>query len=90
MARSDDKVQQCLKHGATWAFNYRTEDWAGNVKLSAKPAGVHVILDCVGRAHSRNHLPYPMPDIPCLCQIILLQPSSPEVTTYSPSVCSLS
>ena len=49
-ACSDEKVQQCLKHGATWAFNYKTEDWAGNVKLSAKPAGVHIVLDCVGCA----------------------------------------
>ena len=49
-ACSDEKVQQCLKHGATWGFNYKTEDWAGNVKLAAKPAGVHIVLDCVGCA----------------------------------------
>ncbi len=59
-------MQQCLKHGATWAFNYRTEDWAGSVKLSAKPAGVHVILDCVGHAHSQQYLPYPTLDVPPL------------------------
>jgi len=43
-------VQQCLNHGATWAFNYKTEDWAESVKSSAKPLGVHIILDCVGCA----------------------------------------
>ena len=56
-ARSDEKVQQCLKHGATWGFNYKTEDWAGNVKLAAKPAGVHMVLDCVGCARCGHAAP---------------------------------
>ena len=55
-ACSDEKVQQCLKHGATWGFNYKTEDWAGNVKLAAKPAGVHIVLDCVGCATAVTRL----------------------------------
>ena len=50
MPCSNEKVQQCLKHGADWAFNYKTEDWAARVKEAAQPAGVNVILDCVGWA----------------------------------------
>ncbi|KAK9842461.1 hypothetical protein WJX81_001270 [Elliptochloris bilobata] len=55
-AGSDGKVQQCLEHGATWAFNYKTEDWAGRVKQAAEPSGVHIVLDCVGAPYLQMNL----------------------------------
>jgi NADPH:quinone reductase len=47
-AGSDDKVAACLKLGAAAAINYRTQDFAAEVKTLTEGRGVDVILDMVG------------------------------------------
>jgi NADPH2:quinone reductase len=46
-AGSDDKVAACVRLGAEKAFNYKTQDWAAEVR-AATGKGVNVILDMVG------------------------------------------
>src|SRR5262245_13663192 len=46
-AGSDEKVAACVRLGAEKAFNYKTQDWAAEVK-AASGKGVNVILDMVG------------------------------------------
>lgn len=47
-AGSDDKCAACVKLGAEKAFNYRTQDWAAELKTATGGKGVNVILDMVG------------------------------------------
>ena len=47
-AGSDDKCAACLKLGADAAINYRTRDFAAEVKTLTEGRGVNVILDMVG------------------------------------------
>lgn len=47
-AGSDDKCAACVKLGAEKAFNYRTGDWAAELKTATGGKGVNVILDMVG------------------------------------------
>ncbi len=47
-AGSDDKCAACLRLGAEKAFNYRTQDWAAEVRTATGGKGVDVILDMVG------------------------------------------
>jgi NADPH2:quinone reductase len=47
-AGSDDKCAACVRLGAEKAFNYRTRDWAAEVKAATAGKGVNVILDMVG------------------------------------------
>ena len=47
-AGSDDKVAACLRLGAERAFNYKTQDWAQEVRAATGGKGVDVILDMVG------------------------------------------
>jgi NADPH2:quinone reductase len=47
-AGSDDKVAACVRLGAGQAFNYKTQDWAAEVKAATAGKGVNVILDMVG------------------------------------------
>ncbi|MEP6825417.1 MAG: NAD(P)H-quinone oxidoreductase [Ramlibacter sp.] len=46
-AGSDDKCEACLKLGADHAINYKTKDFAEEVKTITGGAGVNVILDMV-------------------------------------------
>jgi len=46
-AGSDEKVAACVRLGAEKAFNYKTQDWAAEVR-AATGKGVNVILDMVG------------------------------------------
>jgi len=46
-AGSDDKCAACLKLGADHAINYKTQDFAEEVKTLTGGAGVNVILDMV-------------------------------------------
>ena len=50
-AGSDEKVQACLALGATAAFNYRTQDFAEEIRTLTDKKGVNVILDMVGAAY---------------------------------------
>jgi NADPH2:quinone reductase len=47
-AGSDAKCAACLKLGAAAAINYRTHDFAAEVKTLTEGRGVNVILDMVG------------------------------------------
>ena len=47
-AGSDEKCAAATKFGADAAINYRTKDWAAEVKTLTDGKGVNVILDMVG------------------------------------------
>ena len=47
-AGSDEKCAACVQLGAEKAFNYRTQDWAAELKVATGGKGVNVILDMVG------------------------------------------
>jgi NADPH2:quinone reductase len=47
-AGSDEKCAACVALGAEKAFNYRTGDWAEELKSATDGKGVNVILDMVG------------------------------------------
>jgi len=47
-AGSDEKCAACVKLGAERCFNYRTQDFAAEVKAATGGRGVDVILDMVG------------------------------------------
>jgi len=47
-AGSDEKCAACVKLGAEKAINYRTHDFAAEVKAATGVKGVNVILDMVG------------------------------------------
>jgi NADPH:quinone reductase len=47
-AGSDEKVAACVRLGAEQAFNYKTGDWAAELKAATGGKGVNVILDMVG------------------------------------------
>ena len=54
-AGSDDKCAACLRLGAGAAINYRTQDFAAEVKTLTEGRGVDVILDMVGAPYmTRN------------------------------------
>jgi NADPH:quinone reductase len=55
-AGSDEKCATCLSLGADAAINYRTQDFAAEVKKLTEGRGVNVILDMVGA-------PYMTPNI---------------------------
>ena len=47
-AGSDEKCVACLRLGAEKAINYRTQDFAAEIKAATGGKGVNVILDMVG------------------------------------------
>ena len=47
-AGSDDKCAACTKLGAEKAINYKTQDFAAEIKAATGGKGVNVILDMVG------------------------------------------
>jgi NADPH2:quinone reductase len=54
-AGSDEKCAACLRLGADAAINYRTQDFAAEVKTLTEGRGVNVILDMVGAPYmARN------------------------------------
>jgi NADPH2:quinone reductase len=55
-AGSDDKVAACLRLGADAAINYRTQDFAEEVKRLTEGRGVDVVLDMVGAAYLQRNL----------------------------------
>ena len=48
-AGTDEKCQLALDHGAAQCFNYRTADWAAQVKDLTSGKGVDVVMDAVGK-----------------------------------------
>ncbi|SNR24966.1 quinone oxidoreductase family protein [Puniceibacterium sediminis] len=47
-AGTDEKCQLALDHGASHCINYRTADWAAEVKKLTGGVGVDVVMDAVG------------------------------------------
>jgi NADPH2:quinone reductase len=47
-AGSDEKCAACVRLGAQKAINYRTQDFAAEIKVATGGKGVNVILDMVG------------------------------------------
>jgi NADPH2:quinone reductase len=55
-AGSDEKCAACLKLGADAAINYRTRDFAAEVKTLTEGRGVNVILDMVGAPYMARNI----------------------------------
>lgn len=55
-AGSDDKCAACLKLGADAAINYRTQDFAAEVKTLTEGREVNVILDMVGAPYMPRNI----------------------------------
>jgi NADPH2:quinone reductase len=55
-AGSDDKCAACLELGADAAINYRTQDFAAEVKTLTEGRGVNVILDMVGGPYMARNI----------------------------------
>ena len=55
-AGSDEKCAACLKLGADAAINYRTQDFAAEVKTLTEGRGVNVILDMVGAPYMARNI----------------------------------
>jgi NADPH:quinone reductase len=55
-AGSDEKCAACLKLGADAAINYRTQDFAAEVKTLTEGRGVNVILDMVGAPYMPGNI----------------------------------
>lgn len=53
---SDFKAQFCRDFGAAHAINYRTEDFAEQIKALTDGAGVDVVLDMVGAPYFQRNL----------------------------------
>ena len=55
-AGSDEKCAACLKLGADAAINYRTQDFAAEVKPLTEGRGVNVVLDMVGGPYMARNI----------------------------------
>jgi len=55
-AGTDDKCAACLKLGADAAINYRTQDFAEEIKQLTAGRGVNVILDMVGGPYAQKNI----------------------------------
>ncbi len=55
-AGSDEKCAACLRFGADAAINYRTQDFAAEVKTLTEGRGVDVVLDMVGGPYMARNL----------------------------------
>ncbi len=55
-AGSDEKCAACLRFGADAAINYRTQDFAEEVKKLTEKRGVYVILDMIGAGYFQRNL----------------------------------
>ena len=55
-AGSDEKCAACLRLGAASAINYRTQDFAEEIKRLTEGGGVNVVLDMVGGPYLARNL----------------------------------
>jgi NADPH2:quinone reductase len=55
-AGSDDKCEACRRFGADAAINYRTHDFADEVKRLTEGRGVNVVLDMVGAPYMTRNI----------------------------------
>ncbi|MEN9559034.1 MAG: Phthiocerol synthesis polyketide synthase type PpsC [Pseudomonadota bacterium] len=69
---SAEKAAACLAAGATHTINYKTEDWAAEVKKLTEKKGVNLVLDMVGGPYIEQNLAS-LSDEGRLVQIAFLQ-----------------
>lgn len=55
-AGTTEKIARCKQLGATDGFNYKTQDWAAELKRVTEGKGVDVIMDFIGAAYFNNNL----------------------------------
>ena len=55
-AGTDEKCATCVALGADYAFNYKTQDFAAEIKRITDGRGVDVILDMVGGEYAQRNL----------------------------------
>jgi len=55
-AGSDEKCAACLRFGAAYAINYRTQDFVAEVKRLTAGRGVDVVIDIVGGEYVARNL----------------------------------
>lgn len=55
-AGSDEKLERCRELGADVGINYKTTDWAEEVRRQTGGAGVDVVEDCVGAPYLARNL----------------------------------
>lgn len=77
-AGTDEKCAFCTSLGASEAINYRSKDFAEEIKRLTAGKGVDVILDMVGGPYIQRNL-YSLAIEGRLVQIAFLQPSTAEV-----------
>jgi putative PIG3 family NAD(P)H quinone oxidoreductase len=53
---NEEKAAACRKLGASWAINYKSEDFVAAVKTKASNGAVDVVLDMVGAAYFDRNL----------------------------------
>ena len=55
-AGTPEKIERCKQLGATDGFNYKTEDWADQLKRATNGKGVDVIMDFIGASYFNSNL----------------------------------
>ena len=55
-AGSEEKCAACVGHGASAAINYRTQDFAAEIKRLTGGSGVDVVLDMVGGPYAQRNV----------------------------------
>ena len=55
-AGSDEKCAACLRFGAAYAINYRTQDFVTEVKRVTRGRGVEIVIDIVGGDYVTRNL----------------------------------
>jgi NADPH2:quinone reductase len=55
-AGSSDKCAACVTLGATYAWNYKTEDWVSRMREVTGGRGANVVLDMVGGDYTTRNL----------------------------------
>ena len=77
-AGSEEKCAACVGLGAEKAFNYKSQDWAAEIKSATAGKGVNVILDMVGGDYVPQELKL-LADEGRLVMIAFLRGSKSEV-----------
>jgi NADPH:quinone reductase-like Zn-dependent oxidoreductase len=55
-AGSQEKLDFCVKLGATSAYNYKTQDWAKEIEKATEGKGVDIIIDYIGANYFQGNL----------------------------------
>lgn len=55
-AGSEEKIASCIELGASYAINYKTEDFARRVMDLTEGAGVDLVLDSIGASYLASHI----------------------------------